>query len=60
MPDSSSKQRTAAQNAVLEALQHHRQPISAQALYSAMRSQYSIGLATIYRSLDALQKVGLV
>ncbi len=59
---------TPAQNAVLEALQHYHQPISAQELYSVMRSQrgceaqsqYGIGLATIYRSLDALQKLGLI
>lgn len=60
MSHPSLNRRTPAQNAVLEALQHHRQPISAQALYSAMRSQRSIGLATIYRSLDALQKLGLI
>jgi len=60
MSNPSSTRRTPAQNAVLEALQHHRQPISAQALYSAMRSQHGIGLATVYRSLDALQKLGLV
>lgn len=60
MSDPSLNRRTPAQNAVLEALQHHRQPISAQALHSTMRSQHGIGLATIYRSLDALQKLGLV
>jgi Fur family ferric uptake transcriptional regulator len=60
MSDPSLNRRTPAQNAVLEALQHHRQPISAQELYSAMRSQRGIGLATVYRSLEALQKLGLV
>jgi len=60
MADPSLNRRTPAQNAVLEALQHHRQPISAQELHSAMRSQHGIGLATIYRSLGALQKLGLV
>jgi len=60
MSDPSLNRRTPAQNAVLDALQHHRQPISAQALYSAMRSQHGIGLATIYRSLDVLQKLGLI
>lgn len=60
MSDPSPNRRTPAQNAVLEALRHHRQPISAQALHSAMRSQHGIGLATVYRSLEALQKLGLV
>jgi Fur family ferric uptake transcriptional regulator len=68
MSDPSLNRRTPAQNAVLEALQHHRQPISAQALHSAMcsqrlgeaQAQHGIGLATMYRSLDALQKLGLV
>ncbi len=56
----SSTRRTPAQNAVLKALQQHRQPISAQMLHRVMRSQQSIGLATVYRALDALQKLGLV
>jgi len=60
MSNSNSTQLTPAQNAVLEALQRHRQPISAQSLHSAMRMQQGIGLATIYRSLDALQKLGLI
>ena len=68
MPNPNSTQRTPAQNAVLAALQLHRQPISAQSLHSVMRSQrvceaqshQGIGLATIYRSLDALQKLGLI
>ena len=61
MSNPSPIRRTPAQNAVLEALRHHRQPMSAQVLYSAMRrSQHSIGLATIYRSLGVLQKLGLI
>ena len=60
MSNSNPTQRTRAQNAVLAALQIHCQPISAQSLYSAMRSYQDIGLATIYRSLDALQKLGLI
>ncbi|NET37903.1 MAG: transcriptional repressor [Cyanothece sp. SIO1E1] len=60
MSNPNPTQRTRAQNAVLEALQLHRQPISAQSLHNAMRSHHGIGLATIYRSLDALQKLGLI
>ena len=68
MSNSNPMRRTPAQNAVLAALQLHRQPISAQSLHSAMRSQrvreaqshQGIGLATIYRSLDVLQKLGLI
>ena len=54
-----STQRTPAQDAVLAALQHH-QPLSAQVLHSALRPQRSISLATVYRSLDVLQKAGLI
>jgi Fur family ferric uptake transcriptional regulator len=68
MADPSPTRRTPAQNAVLEALQHHHQPISAQELHGIMRSQREceaqsqdcIGLATVYRSLGTLQKLGLV
>ncbi len=58
MSDAHSTRHTSAQKAVLAALQHHRQPLSAQGLHSEMRSQHPIGLATVYRSLDALQKTG--
>ena len=58
MADDHSTRRTTAQKTVLAALQHHRQPVSAQGLHSEMRSQHAIGLATVYRSLDALQKTG--
>lgn len=60
MSDAPSTRRTPAQKAVLAALQRHRQPLSAQVLHNAMRPQHSIGLATVYRSLDALQKSGLI
>ncbi|MGF1538723.1 MAG: Fur family transcriptional regulator [Elainellaceae cyanobacterium] len=77
MSNSRSTQRTPAQDAVLAALEHHHQPLSAQELHSEMRrsltqsskkgqigpqrpSQRKIGLATVYRSLDALQKAGLI
>lgn len=58
MSDNRSTRRTNAQNAVLSALQSHRQPMSAQGLYSEMRSKHSVGLTTVYRSLNALQKSG--
>nr|WP_313887623.1 transcriptional repressor [Nodosilinea sp. LEGE 07088] len=51
---------TAGQQSVLEALQRQPQPLSAQALYGVMRRQQPIGLATIYRALDALKLLGLV
>lgn len=58
MSDDRPTRHTSAQKAVLTALQHYRQPLSAQELHSEMRSQHSIGLATVYRSLDVLQKTG--
>jgi Fur family ferric uptake transcriptional regulator len=55
-----TRRRTSAQNAVLNALQHDHQSMSAQEIYTVLRSQRTIGLATIYRALDTLQKSGLV
>lgn len=51
---------TPAQEAVLHTLKHQPQPISAQTLYVLMRKQQGIGLATIYRSLDTLKRLGQV
>lgn len=51
---------TPAQEAVLHTLKRQPQPISAQSLYAVMREQQGIGLATIYRSLDALKRLGQV
>ncbi|MEL6137128.1 MAG: Fur family transcriptional regulator [Cyanobacteria bacterium J06626_23] len=51
---------TPAQTAVLEALRQQSQPISAQALYVQMREHQRIGLATVYRALDALKRLGRV
>ena len=51
---------TAGQQTVLDVLQHQSQPLSAQALHGLMRRQQPIGLATIYRALDALKLLGLV
>ena len=51
---------TPAQTAVLQLLRQQRQPISAQALYSLMQKHQRIGLATVYRALDALKRKGWV
>ena len=51
---------TPAQTAVLNTLRQQNQPISAQALHGQMRAQQRIGLATIYRALDALKRLGRV
>jgi Fur family transcriptional regulator, ferric uptake regulator len=51
---------TAGQQAVLAALQQQPQPLSAQALHGAICTQRPIGLATVYRALDALNRLGLV
>lgn len=55
-----AQRRTSAQNAVLNVLQHDDQSMSAQEIYAVLRSQRTIGLATIYRALDMLQKSGLI
>ncbi|MEL6248909.1 MAG: Fur family transcriptional regulator [Cyanobacteria bacterium J06626_23] len=51
---------TPAQTAVLDTLRQQQQPISAQALYVQMRAHKRIGLATVYRALDALKRLGRV
>jgi Fur family transcriptional regulator, ferric uptake regulator len=56
----SSPPLTAGQQAVLAALRQQPQPLSAQALYGAMCALRPIGLATVYRALDALKLLGLV
>jgi Fur family ferric uptake transcriptional regulator len=56
MPRLTRQQRT-----VLEVLQQLAQPISAQSLYKTLRQDHrSIGLATVYRSLEVLKLQGLV
>jgi Fur family transcriptional regulator, ferric uptake regulator len=46
---------------ILDQLKERDQPISAQDLYAELRQQsQSIGLATVYRALDALKRDGLV
>ncbi|MEM6255698.1 MAG: Fur family transcriptional regulator [Cyanobacteria bacterium P01_D01_bin.156] len=53
--------RTRNQERILETLQSQKQAISAQDLHSAMRQEGSrIGLATIYRALEALKLDGTV
>lgn len=54
-------QRTRSQEKVLEELSHLGRAISAQALYTEFRAKsQSIGLATVYRALEALKLAGVV
>lgn len=53
--------RTRSQEKILAALKGTSQPVSAQSLYVEMRQDGSaMGLATIYRALDALKLEGAV
>lgn len=53
--------RTRSQTRILESLQQMDRSISAQDLYSELRQhEKSMGLATVYRALDALKKEGAV
>ncbi|MBE9031179.1 transcriptional repressor [filamentous cyanobacterium LEGE 11480] len=53
--------RTRSQDRILKLLKELPDPISAQDLYIHLRGQsQSMGLATVYRSLDTLKKEGLV
>ncbi|MEM1369605.1 MAG: Fur family transcriptional regulator [Cyanobacteria bacterium P01_H01_bin.15] len=51
---------TRAQTAVLQALRQQPEPTSAQALYTLIKQNQRIGLATVYRALDALKRMGKV
>ena len=51
---------TRAQTAVLQILRQQPEPISAQALYTLIKKNQRIGLATVYRALDALKRMGQV
>ena len=51
---------TRAQTAVLKVLRQQPEPISAQALYTLIKKHQRIGLATVYRALDALKRMGRV
>ncbi len=48
------------QQTVLEVLRQQSIPLSAQQLYGLLRQQKSIGLATVYRALDALKLHGFI
>ena len=53
--------RTRSQTQVLELLKHLPEAVSAQDLYVQLRQkQISMGLATVYRALDALKLEGMV
>ena len=52
--------RTRSQNQIFQALQGLNRAISAQDLYVELRKHHGIGLATVYRSLDALKLEGAV
>jgi Fur family ferric uptake transcriptional regulator len=53
--------RTRSQEQVYQTLQSLDAPISAQDLYLELRQrQHSMGLATVYRSLEALKKEGVL
>lgn len=48
------------QQTVLDVLSQQTQPVSAQGLYSVLRQQQGIGLATVYRALETLKLRGLI
>lgn len=48
------------QQAVLDLLNQQLQPLSAQELYGMLRQRRAIGLATVYRALEALKLHGFV
>jgi Fur family transcriptional regulator, ferric uptake regulator len=48
------------QQAVLDVLSQQAEPLSAQDLYAILRQHRSIGLATVYRSLETLKLQGLL
>lgn len=51
---------TANQRLVLQVLQKQTEPISAQSLFTKLRETTKIGLATVYRALDALKLAGFI
>ena len=54
-------QRTRSQERILSLLKHRSRALSAQDIYIELRKRkQTIGLATVYRSLDALKLDGLV
>ncbi|BAS55468.1 MULTISPECIES: Fur family transcriptional regulator [Leptolyngbya] len=53
--------RTRSQDRILDILKHLNRPISAQDLYVELRNRdQSLGLATVYRALEALKLEGMV
>ncbi|WP_413162432.1 Fur family transcriptional regulator [Capilliphycus salinus ALCB114379] len=53
--------RTRSQEVILGQLKTQKRSISAQELYAELRkTEYKMGLATVYRALDALKREGLV
>ncbi|NEN89085.1 MAG: transcriptional repressor [Okeania sp. SIO3H1] len=53
--------RTRSQERILKLLKIQKRSLSAQDIYSALRGcDQPLGLATVYRSLDALKQEGLV
>ncbi|ESA31944.1 ferric uptake regulation protein [Leptolyngbya sp. Heron Island J] len=44
----------------MQILQQQSEPTSAQALYKLIKKHQRIGLATVYRALDALKRMGKV
>lgn len=51
---------TSQQKKVLEILEHTDHSISAQEIYRQLRPHHRIGLATVYRALEALKLKGIV
>lgn len=57
----STRKLTKGQQAVLEALERSSLPLSAQDIYLELRgTEREVGLATVYRSLEALQALGRI
>jgi Fur family ferric uptake transcriptional regulator len=56
-----NRRRTRSQSHILQVIQTLERPISAQDLYRQLRDhKYRIGLATVYRALEALKLEGAV
>jgi Fur family ferric uptake transcriptional regulator len=51
---------TPSQQVVLDGLNQQPDPLSAQALHQILSSQRPLGLATVYRALEALKLLGLI
>lgn len=51
---------TVNQRLVLQALERETDPLSAQSLFTKLRETKKIGLATVYRALEALKLAGFI